>query len=129
MSPELDDWIVAEYAGGADVADLARRTGLAPEQVLAVITHATAGPAPGVQERDEQIVAAYAEFHDPEQIARQTGLTTGEVYDVVHRSVGVPAPYRVEPWVIVLVVAAVLAVLTAMATAVWVFVSAGGGLS
>ncbi len=121
MSPELDDWIVAEYARGVDVADIAARTGLAPEQVLAVISHATAGPDPGVRERDDQIVAAYAQFHDPEQIAQQTGLTTGEVYDVVHRSVGVPAPYRVEPWVIVLVVVASLAVLAGMAGALWVF--------
>jgi hypothetical protein len=126
MSPELDDWIVAEYARGVDVADIAARTGLAPEQVLAVISHATAGADPGVQERDDAIVAAYAQFHDPEQIAQQTGLTTDEVYDVVHRSVGVPAPYRVEPWVIVLVIAGVLVVLSAMATTLWIFFRAGG---
>ena len=121
MSPELDDWIVAEYARGADVAEIARRTGLGPEQVLAVISHATAGADPGVQERDDRIVAAYAQFQDPELIARQSGMTTGEVYDVVHRSVGVPAPYRVEPWVIALIAVAALAVLAGMAGVLWVF--------
>jgi hypothetical protein len=124
MSPELDDWIVAEYARGADVAEIARRTGLGPEQVLAVISHTTAGADPAQQERDDRIVAAYAQFHDPEQIAEQTGLTTGEVYDVVHRSVGVPAPYRAEPWVIILVVVASLVVLAGMAGVLWVLVNA-----
>jgi hypothetical protein len=124
MSPELDDWIVAEYARGVDVTDIAQRTGLHPEQVLAVISHATAGADPGRQERDDQIVAAYAQFHDPEQIAAQTGLTTGEVYDVVHRSVGVPAPYRVEPWVIALIIVASLAVLTGLAGVLWLFTRA-----
>ena len=124
MSPELDDWIVAEYARGADVAEIARRTGLGPEQVLAVISHTTAVADPGVQDRDDRIVAAYAQFQDPELIAEQAGLTTGEVYDVVHRSVGVPPPYRVEPWVIILVVVASLGVLAGMAGALWWFFAA-----
>lgn len=121
MSPELDDWIVAEYARGVDVAEIARRTGLGPEQVLAVISHATAVADPVVLDRDDRIVAAYAQFQDPELIAQRTGLTTGEVYDVVHRSVGVRPPYRVERWVIVLVVIAALGVVAGMAGAMWAF--------
>lgn len=117
MSPELDDWIVAEYARGVDVADIARRTGLAPEQVLAVVSYATAGATPEVPERDDRIAAAPAELPEPEQIARQTGLTTDEGYDV-------PAPYRVEPWVSVLVVVASLALLAGLAGALWVLLRA-----
>jgi hypothetical protein len=74
-----------------------------------------------VQERDDRIVAAYAQFQDPELIADQTGLTTGEVYDVVHRNVGIRPPYRVEPWVIIVIVVAVLGVLAAMAGSLWLF--------
>jgi hypothetical protein len=123
-SPDLDDWIVAEYANGVDPAEIGRRVGLAEEQVLAVVSRTTTGSSPS-SDPAEQVIAAYAENQHPDLIAVQTGLTTDQVYDIVHRSAGIPKPYRMESWVVALIIgAAVLAVLV-LAGGLWMMIEAG----
>ena len=118
-SQQWDDWIVGAYADGMDAEEIGRRTGLTTEQVLAVVSATTAGPDAAAHALEETIVGSYAQYQDPELIAQRTGLSTAQVYEVLHRSSGVRAPYRMEGWVIAVIVAGALVALLALAAVVF----------
>ena len=120
-APEIDDWIVAEYAGGVHPAEIGRRLGITAEQVLAVVSRTTtrAHPDPAPDELVDRVVAAYGQHQDPATIATQNGLTTDQVYEIVHRAAGIPEPYRMEPWVRALIIGAVVIAALVMAGVIW----------